>query len=244
MCEHIEIHSITYGKKEIEFELERKDVKNINLNVRPDMSVAVSASAEVPLEFIEDFVREKAPWIVRNVNYFKRVQPEVKREKEFVSGETVRYLGKQYRLKIEASDREYVKFLRGFIYIYVKDVDNYKKKRRLFEEWMRYRAEIIFRDSLDRMYPLVRKYGVEKPSLNIREMRARWGSYIRKSNTIILNLELIKAPKYCIDYVVLHELLHFIYKNHDQKFYDFLSVLMPDWQERKKILDEEIIRVL
>ena len=117
MCENIEIHSIIYGDREIEFELERKEVKNINLNVRPDMSVAVSASSEVPLEFIQDFVRQKAPWIVKNINYFRKAQPEVRREKEFVSGETVRYLGKQYRLKIVSSEDEYVKFLRGYIYI-------------------------------------------------------------------------------------------------------------------------------
>lgn len=244
MCENIETHSIIYGDMEIEFQLERKDVKNINLNVRPDMSVAVSANSQVPLGFIEDFVRQKAPWIIKNINYFKRAQPEVKREREFVSGETVRYLGKQYRLKIGCSDDEYVKFLRGFIYIYVKDVDDCKKKKKLFEKWMRHRAEIIFSDSLDRMHSLVRKYGVEKPSLNIREMRARWGSYVRNSNTIILNLELIKAPRYCIDYVVLHELLHFQYKNHDREFYALLSVLMPDWRDRKEILDEEIVKIL
>ena len=244
MCENVEIHSIIYGDRKIEFELERKEVKNINLNVRPDMSVAVSANNEVPLEFIEDFVRQKAPWIVKNINYFRKAQPEVRREKEFVSGETVRYLGKQYRLKIVSSEDEYVKILRGFIYIYVRDVDDYKRKKTLFEGWLRHRAEIIFNDSLSRMYPMVKKYGVEEPELNIREMKARWGSYVRKSNTIILNLELIKAPKYCIDYVVIHELLHVKHKNHDQDFYALLSVLMPDWRDRKEILDEEIIKIL
>ncbi len=244
MNENTQTHSVMYGDKEIIFELERKDVKNINLNVRPDMSVAVSANSEVPLDFIEDFVRQKAPWIVKNINYFKKAQPEVRRYKELVSGETVRYLGRQYRLRVEPSNEEYVKFLRGFIYIYVKDVDDYRKKQKLFQEWMRHRAEIIFTDSLDRMYPVIKKYGVEKPEINIREMKARWGSCIKMSNTILLNLELIKAPKYCIDYVVLHELIHFKYRNHDDNFYGLLSVLMPDWNERKALLDEEIVRIL
>jgi predicted metal-dependent hydrolase len=75
-------------------------------------------------------------------------------------------------------------------------------------------------------------------------MKARWGSCYRKDKVIILNLELIKAPKYCIDYVVLHELIHFKYKNHDNNFYTFLSSLMPDWKKRKKILDEEVIKDL
>ncbi len=244
MSKNTHMYSVMYGDNEIVFKLERKDVKNINLNVRPDMTVAVSANSEVPLEFIEDFVRQKAPWIIKNINYFKKAQPEVGIDKEFVSGETVRYLGRQYRLRIEPSDDEHVKFLRGFIYIYVKDVDDYRKKQKLFQEWMRHRAEVIFTDSLDRMYPMVKKYGVEKPEINIREMKARWGSCIRKTNTILLNLELIKAPKYCIDYVVLHELIHFKYRNHDDNFYGLLSVLMPDWRERKELLDEEVVRVL
>ncbi len=75
-------------------------------------------------------------------------------------------------------------------------------------------------------------------------MKARWGSCYRKERYIILNLHLIKAPKYCIDYVVLHELIHFKYKNHDNKFYTFLTSLMPDWEKRKKILDEEVIKDL
>jgi len=69
-------------------------------------------------------------------------------------------------------------------------------------------------------------------------MKARWGSCLRDSQAILLNFELIKAPKYCIDYVVLHELIHFVHKNHDQKFYSFLTSLMPDWKKRKAILDE------
>ena len=73
-------------------------------------------------------------------------------------------------------------------------------------------------------------------------MKARWGSCDNGKQNIILNFDLIKAPKYCIDYVVLHELLHFMYKNHNKDFYDFLTALMPDWTYRKEILDEEIIR--
>ena len=75
-------------------------------------------------------------------------------------------------------------------------------------------------------------------------MKARWGSCHNKDKTILLNLELIKAPKYCIDYVVLHELIHFKYRNHDKKFYTFLTLLMPDWKRRKEILDEEVIKDL
>lgn len=78
----------------------------------------------------------------------------------------------------------------------------------------------------------------------IRSMKARWGSCLRDRGMLLLNLELVKAPIHCIDYVVLHELLHFMCPRHDSKFYSYITVFMPDWVQRKEILDEEIVRGL
>ena len=94
------------------------------------------------------------------------------------------------------------------------------------------------------MYPYLEKYGIDKPEIKIRKMKARWGSCIPEKQLILLNSELIKAPKLCIDYVVLHELIHFKYRNHDSNFYDFMTSLMPDWKQRKKILDDQVVRAL
>lgn len=94
------------------------------------------------------------------------------------------------------------------------------------------------------MYPLVKNHGVEYPELKLRKMKNRWGSCYINEKKIILNEVLIKAPKDCIDYVILHELIHFIYKNHDENFYKMLFLLMPDWKERKNILDSKIIMEL
>jgi len=91
------------------------------------------------------------------------------------------------------------------------------------------------------MYPLISDKIGNKPLIDTRIMKIRWGSCLRAKNTILLNLEIIKAPKYCIDYVVLHELIHFVHKEHNSKFYELLSVLMPDWKKRKALLDEEIV---
>ena len=240
----MEIHQVEFGGKVIPFILERKPVKNVNLHIKPDMTVMVSANEKVPLDFILGFVKQKAAWILKNIQFFEDVQPEVQSEKEYVSGESFKYLGKQYRLRVEESEAEGVKYYRGFIYLYVKDKQDFKRKQKLFEMWLRNRAEIVFNESLEKMYALVQKYNVKKPKLMIRTMKARWGSCLRDSHAILLNFELIKAPKYCIDYVVLHELIHFIYKNHDHQFYSFLSALMPDWKKRKAILDEEVVREL
>lgn len=238
-------HSFYYGGKIIEFDVERKNVKNINLNVRPDMSIVVSANERVPEEYLLKFVKTKADWIVKNVGFFKRVQPENHQEKLYLSGEAFKYLGKQYRLKVEdAQGKESVKFYRGYLYIYVIDKKNHKRKKSLVESWYQQKAKEKFLDSLKRMYPLIEKYSVVEPDIQMKIMKARWGSCIQKKQLILLNRELIKAPKFCIDYVVLHELVHFKYPNHNQDFYDFMTSLMPDWKQRKQILDEEVVREL
>jgi len=236
------IYSVEYADKEIEFKLIRKSVKNINLRVKADMTVVVSANDTVPLGVIMDFVKEKSPWILKHLEKFEKVQPISKSKKEYVSGESFRYLGRQYRLKVFESDTEYVKYFRGFIHIYTKDMDKREKKKALLDNWFRERANLIFDESLNRMHRLVEKYNIEKPEMKIRKMKSRWGTCYVNRKIIILNLELIHAPKYCIDYVVLHELVHFKHKNHNKDFYNLLTTLMPDWKDRKKILDQVIIK--
>lgn len=241
----MEKHQIQFGDKNIEFALERKNVKNVNLNIKPDMSIEISAHDKVPLSFIYDFVKSKSSWIIKIIEGFEKVQPYRQSEREYVSGESFKYLGKQYRLRVQkAEEEETVKYFRGFIYIFVDDIDDYGRKAKLMDEWYREKARKTYQESLDKMFPLVHKYGVEKPFIDLRSMKARWGSALTDKNTILLNTELIKAPKFCIDYVTLHELIHFKYNDHSEKFYDMLYSLMPDWEKRKAILDEEVIKDL
>lgn len=241
----MEKHVIIYSDQTIEFELYRKNVKNINLNIKPDMTIVVSASEKVPLKYILNFVKEKAPWILKNVKYFKDVQPENTSNKDYVSGESFKYLGKQYRLKVEETEgHESVKYYQGYIYLYVKDKKIHSRKEKLINNWFGEKAKIIFQEGLKSIYPLIEKYGINKPEIQIRTMKGRWGSCLKDKNIMLLNNELIKAPKFCVDYVIIHELIHFKYRNHDTEFYNFMTSLMPDWKQRKEILDEEVVRHL
>ncbi|WP_016886189.1 M48 family metallopeptidase, partial [Bacillus licheniformis] len=191
----MEKHQIEYANRVIDFVLKRKNVKNVNLNVKPDMTIEVTANDRVPIDFISDFVKSKGSWILKNVGQFKEVQPIKQSVREYVSGETFRYLGKQYRLRVqETTEEETVKYFRGFIYLYVKDTDNLNRKAKLMDEWYRKKAHLTFNESLEKMYPLVQKYGVEKPNVDVRLMKARWGSALTDKKMILLNAELIKAP--------------------------------------------------
>ena len=240
----MEIHEILWRGLPITFELRRKNVKNINLNLKPDMTVMVSASPKVPMEAINAFVKSRGSWIKKNLAYFREAQPESLREKEYVSGESFKYLGKQIRLKVLESEEDSIKRVRGYLQIGVTDVTNYERKRILVNRWFHMRTVRVFSEVFRKMFPIVEKYGVLKPEIKIRVMRARWGSCLKTKGVILLNSDLIKAPKYCIEYVVLHELIHFLHDSHGSQFFSFLSALMPDWQERKRILDEEVIRSL
>lgn len=234
--------TIKYGDKPVTFELVRKDVKHINLTVQPDQTIFVSANESIAVEEVKAFVQSKGRWIESKLNYFHRHAPFEKIAREYVTGETFRYLGRQYKLKVMEADKEYVRYFRETIEMYVKDKLQFKKKEQLMEAWYEQRREVVFQESRGRMYELVKVLDIEMPQLETRKMTSRWGSYLPKGNKVILNKDLIIAPRHCIDYVVLHELLHYRYPDHDFNFFNQLQLLMPDWKERKRILDEEVAR--
>ena len=236
--------TVDYFDTPIRVTLIRKPVKNLNLNVRPDMTVMVSVSPSITEERSREFVLKKAEWILKQLKYFEVYQQPEKEEKEYVSGESFKYLGRQYRLKVYLAEQDLIRYYSGRIELFTTQPENHKKKKHMITAWYKERSQKKFTQSLDRIYPVMQKYGVDKPTLKIRQMKIRWGSYLKKDHAIILNSDLIKAPTFCIDYVVLHELIHFIRRKHDKEFLLFMTALMPDWQERKKILDEEVVRDL
>ena len=236
------MYCIYYGNRKINYNIIRKNVKNINLSIKPNLEVSVSANSTIPLDYIQEFVASKAKWIEGHLSYYEKVQDLKQEEKQYVTGESFRYLGKQYRLKVIQSPQEGVKYFRGYIHLYIRNIGDFNKKQAWMEAWYKKRSQVIFQDSLQRMYPLVKTFTPDFPQLQIRKMKSRWGSCYIKRNKIILNRVLIKAPKDCFDYVVLHELIHFKYRKHNKDFYSLLDILMPDWKEKKKILDEVIVK--
>lgn len=227
---------IEFGDSIIPYQLAVKKNKNITIRVNHYGNVLVSAPEKLPEDMVIDYVQSKASWIYRNIEEFKKKQ-SVTVPKEYVSGESFHLLGKQYRLKVIQCNKDHIRVEDDYIRFYTRHIESVEKREGQYLTWLRKQAKEEFFNSLGRMYPLLGKYGYAKPELAIRTMRTRWGSCMTTKNKIWLNLHLIKAPLYCIDYVVLHELCHLKYQNHNRNFYDFLTVLMPEWKERKKILE-------
>lgn len=233
--------SIIVENRGICFQLERKNVKNLNLRVRKDGSVFVSANENVSCEEIDKFVQSKASYILKAIDQFKEIEQFRSQPKQYVSGETFYIQGRGLRLRVSQAEKDTISSDGVYIFLEVKDVNDYEKKQRLVTRFFDQQCKSVFSEVMDNLYPVFRKYGVEQPTLRIRNMDTRWGSCLTNKNIVTINKRLIEAPRNCIEYVIMHELCHFIHPNHSKHFYAFLSMLMPDWKDRKKILEQNAV---
>jgi predicted metal-dependent hydrolase len=240
----MEENRLKYGDGEITYFLTRKKVKNINLNVKADGRIFVSADSSISKEVVDRFITKKSRWITRHVDAFEKTKELFFPPKEYVSGENYNYLGKSYRLKILQAEKERVELDSGYLKIYVKDKSNLEKKKALVTKWYKDQIQSVITKAFAETCKKYENLFAGPYSLRIRIMKTRWGTCNTKSSTITLNSNLIFAPEYCIEYVVLHELCHFKFQNHSKKFFELLENQMPDWELRKKILDEEIARFI
>ena len=226
--------TLTYDGEIIPFDLQYSKRKSLEIAVHPDGSVVVKAPLGSDEILIQAFLYQRLRWIRRQRRYFAQFEPRTP-ERQFVGGESHLYLGKQYRLKIKRSDTDEVLLKRGFFHIQAVD-DKPEHIAMLLEAWYRSKAAIYFAQVFEECWQLFAKKGVEKPVLKIRKMKTRWGSFSSKGG-VTLNLELIKAPRECIEYVVIHELCHLLHLNHGPAFYNLLEQLLPDWTKRKHKLE-------
>lgn len=230
--------TVVVDGQEINYCLERKEVKNINLRVRKDGRVFVSANGTVPTEEIDTFVCGKSSYILNAIDHFNEMIQYKPQPKQYVSGETFNIQGRGLRLRVSYAEKGSISSDGIYIFLEVKDVNDYEKKHRMVKRFLEQQCKDVFGEVLDELYPLFEKYGVDRPGLRIRDMETRWGSCLPKKGIITLNKRLLEAPRNCIEYVVMHELCHFIHPNHSKNFYAFLTMLMPDWKERKQFLDK------
>lgn len=231
--------SVLFGQTEITYSVHSCDRKTLAIHVYPDGQVIVDAPVTASNEEIAEKVKKKAPWIFKQKLQFEAYPPALP-QRQYVSGETHRYLGRQYRLLVNQGIAERVKLLRGQLVVEAFNPKNTEKVKALLQEWYRLRARTIFSERYDFCVRQVGKLGIEHHhGFQLRFMPNRWGSCTSQGN-IILNPELIAAPKDCIDYVIMHELCHLKERNHSQAFYKLLAGVMKDWELRRKLLNEMV----
>lgn len=229
--------TVLYENNEIHYLLEQKPVKNLNLRIHKDCVVYVSANPDVPAEKVDDFVVSKGAYIRSAQRKFREMAQYAPQLKQYVSGETFYLLGRGVRLKVEKNVRDAISFDGIYLHLRVKDTEDFTKKQKMVTRYLDEQCRTVFGEIISEIYPVFKKYGAPMPTLRIRDMETRWGSCLEKKGIITLNKRLLEAPRNCIEYVVMHEFCHFIHPNHSKHFYSFLAMLMPDWKERKTVLD-------
>ena len=224
---------IQFGSKQIHFHLKYSNRKSLGITVKPDLTVLVKAPSGTSLDKVKEVLNKKASWIIKQQSYFLSFHPKTPPRK-FISGETHLYLGRQYRLKIHKRKSESVKLKGKFIEVTTSDKSRVKG---LVKEWYLKNARMKFEIIANPLIDKFKKYKVGPSSIVLREMPTRWGSCTAKGK-VILNPELIKAPKACIEYVIIHELCHLVYHAHTQRFIDLQTKEMPDWEKWKSKLEK------
>jgi predicted metal-dependent hydrolase len=230
---------IDFGTRKITYNLHHEDRKRLRIVVAPDLTVDVFAPVTADEDQIQIALMKKAAWIAGKLDALERYHP-LPAPKQYISGETLVYLGRQYRLKVEKGRSQPAKLMGRFLKVWVQDKNDTRSVRNTVDSWYRKRAHETLGRYMERCYSIASRHGVPEPVLLIRTMRRRWGSCSPKGR-ITLNLNLVKAPVHCIEYVIMHELCHLKYHNHYRFFYSLLTRCQTDGRKRKAILDKTVI---
>lgn len=229
---------------QVTVEIKRKSIKNVHLKVYRDLKVVLSLPNEVDNEWIVEFLDKRTNWISKQLLKYKQ-SSGYNNLTEIKSGSSTQLLGKDRRIIKNASLKNYIQEDEKNIILYVTDLNDINKHQQLLEKWWRAKAADVYTNEINIIFDKVfKKYNLIKPSIYIKKMKTLWGSCTPAKNKVTLNEYLLKADVRCIQYVVLHELTHLLFPYHNNEFYNFLTVQMPDWKERKTQLDKEVVQGL
>jgi predicted metal-dependent hydrolase len=226
------MHQINLGN--INIDIIAKDIKNVHLAVLPPLGrVRISAPKRMNLETIRMFAITKLDWIRKN--QAKMLNQSRESARDYISGESHYFLGKRYLLKVvNTSEKPNVLCSHNNIILNIKQDSNKENKQKLLQEFYRKQLkEILLR--------MIEKYeksmNLKVEELQIRKMRTRWGSCNPRKKKIIINLELVKKPLQCLEYVITHEMVHFFERKHNKKFISYMDKFLPNWRHCKQNLN-------
>lgn len=224
---------------DISVEVEWKAIKNVHLTVYPpDARIHVSAPFSMTEDAVRLFLVTKLPWIRLRISQILEQHRQTPRE--YVSGENHYYKGQRYRLKVIYDNIPTKVYIQGneYLVLQVRENSTLERRAEILKEW--YRAE------LKSMLPaLIAKWeeilDVRVNKWEVKQMKTLWGSCNHRTRNIIFNLELIKKPQHCIEYIVVHELLHIKVRLHNEEFTTLLNRYFPNWELLKEELNDFIV---
>ncbi len=236
-------YELDYGRETIRYQVRWVPTRRtLGIEVHPDQSVVVRAPVGCTEDVIAARVKKRASWISRQIADFQRYSPRTP-QRQYVSGETHLYLGRQYRLKVVVGEPASVRMHRGRLIVTVPDRVGSDRVKAMLHRWYLDHARQVFRDVLDQCLARFKGHqreGHRRPRLIVRAMQSRWGS-LSQAGSMTLNVNLVRAPRGCIEYVVTHELCHLSHRDHDVRFFRLLGRVMPDWEKRKQRLETALL---
>ena len=221
-------------------EVTEKPVRRVRLKVFPSQKIMLTVPDDTPPDWVKNFLTSKSKWMEEKLSSFEKTK-SIEKEEHIRSGASTRILGRQYIIQVVQANRKHVELSDNELLLHTPNKENQTDVDKQYKNWWQKTAKLYLLARLDDLYPIVQKHAVQRPDVKVVKMKTLWGSCSRKLSKVNLNYYLLKAPPPCIEYVILHELTHFLYPRHDKNFMDFLSVHMPDWRDRTKLLDNEIV---
>lgn len=229
--------TVIVNNRAIVYVLERKAVKNINLRVRLDGSVYVSANSRVPLADIERFVCCKADFILRAQLRYRELATQGAGAVKIADGRKIKIFGEEKILSSRSGNVDAVEEIGNAIVLTLKDASDAAHSERTLTKYLHARCEQTIKALCKLVFPVFSRYGVSFPQIKFRSMRSRWGSCTPTRHKVTFNYALVSAPTECVEYVVVHEFCHFLHPDHSSAFHACLTAVMPDWKQRKKLLN-------
>lgn len=206
--------------------------KSFALTIYPTGRLLFKTPILASIKERKNFLDKKKMWIQKQHDFFKQFRHK---QQTYISGSDVLYLGRHYQLIIKNQLPEKISFAANKLMVYTKNSPD-----KLLNIFMQDRAKRIFEERLYNCLQLFPSLSQKQFKLKVRKMNKRWGSY-HKDGYILLNPELIKAPKRCIDYVIIHELCHHKYKDHSKKFFTLLAQKCPNYKALKTELELKVL---
>ena len=232
-------YTFQLGDREISYRLTKEWRKRFRIVIAPDLTISIQAPRLARKKDIDELLLSKRRWIIGTIERIEKFHP-LSSPKEYVSGETLLYLGRQYRLKVVEGEPQPAKMKGKYLQVTVIDKSDTSKVKATVDAWYRKRSKDVFNRILIKSLAITSRHGIAEANLSLRRMRSRWGSCSSKGR-ITINTALVQAPMHCVEYVIMHELCHLKHHNHSKAFYKLLTQCMPDWQSRKEILQRVVI---
>ena len=216
-------------KYPITYTLVTKQVKNIDMRISSKGEVVVSANQFVPMDKIDDFVSSKVSWIVKHQKSMQE-----RSQKSMIDDKHIVLFGNSLKIRKTTGKYNHVSYDKDTLYVQCREQADPEKVIRQFLDKL---CRDVFLDIATLTFRSLSNYHLEFPDVKIRDMKSRWGSCTPAKNSITLNRKLIHYPFEFIEYVVLHEFVHFIQPNHSKAFYNIIENYMPDYKTRMEMVN-------